>query len=194
MFPTSICPAHATSAAACVESIHVHAKRWTDVRHLSLAVEPSVHATQTVSVPPAEHAHVRHRGLLFGVDADAFERSEQHRGSMLASLAPVPVLQNATIVLDAANICMRYGDGKSFVTAGLAQTIAWFGARGHRCIACVPDYCVCWRTRFSFWLLVHGLFLSCFRISFFLVCSDRSSAPICHATSSKFGLCPPNAR
>ncbi len=138
MFPSSVCPAHATSSAACIDSIHAHAKMWTDAQHLTLADEPNV----AVSSVSAELAHVRHRGLLFGVDADALERSEQHRGSMLASLAPVPVLQNATIVLDAANICMRYGDGKSFVTAGLARTIAWFGARGHRCIACVPDYVV----------------------------------------------------
>lgn len=65
-----------------------------------------------------------------------------HLPWQMPSCPGAPLRQHALIVLDAANICMRYGDNKKFVTAGLALAMRWFTARGHRCLACVPDYIV----------------------------------------------------
>jgi hypothetical protein len=57
--------------------------------------------------------------------------------------APAPAFKQRSlqmVILDAANICMRFGSGDTFATSGLRKVFDWFESRGVRCMACVPDH------------------------------------------------------
>ncbi|RLN57024.1 hypothetical protein BBJ29_001351 [Phytophthora kernoviae] len=48
--------------------------------------------------------------------------------------------QKRLIVIDAPNVAMRHGKGKTFSCAGIDFAVKYFQALGHRVVAFIPDY------------------------------------------------------